>query len=186
MSSCSKICCCSVTMSCPTLCKPMNYSLPGSSVLPYLLEFAQNTQFIAGAQKLRAVTIIFYLAASGLSCSTQDLSASCKIFLWGSQTLSLQNTGLLHGMWDLSSPTREQTYYCFILNSKITKKKHKDSRNVALNSSQNTCLQCESCQHKAVPSLTLRRAWGPQETQTFCPWKHISMDLKVILKKVNK
>ena len=110
MSSCSKICCCSVTMSCPTLCKPMNYSLPGSSILHYLLEFAQNTQFIAGAQRLRAITIIFYLAASGLSCSTQDLSASCRIFLWGVQTLSLQHTGLLYGMWDLSSPTREQTY----------------------------------------------------------------------------
>jgi len=96
-------------MSCPTLCNPMDYSLPGSSVLHYLPEFAQNTQFIADAQKLRAITIIFYLAASGLSCSTQDLPASCTSFLSGAQTLSLQHTGSLCGMWNLSSPTRDQT-----------------------------------------------------------------------------
>ena len=33
--------CCSVTKSCPTLCNLMDYSMPGSSVLHYLLEFAQ-------------------------------------------------------------------------------------------------------------------------------------------------
>ena len=33
--------CCSVTKSCPILCKPMNCRTPGSSVLHYLLEFAQ-------------------------------------------------------------------------------------------------------------------------------------------------
>ena len=32
--------CCSVAKSCPTLCNPVDYSMPGSSVL-YLLEFAQ-------------------------------------------------------------------------------------------------------------------------------------------------
>ena len=36
-------CCCScwVTKSCPTLCNPMDYSMPGSTVLHSLLEFAQ-------------------------------------------------------------------------------------------------------------------------------------------------
>ena len=34
-------CCCSVVKSCLTLCDPMDYSRPGSSVLYYLLEFAQ-------------------------------------------------------------------------------------------------------------------------------------------------
>ena len=33
--------CCSVTKLCLTLCDPMNFSMPGSSVLFYLLEFAQ-------------------------------------------------------------------------------------------------------------------------------------------------
>ena len=33
--------CCSIAKSCPTLCDPMNCSMPGSSVLYYLLEFAQ-------------------------------------------------------------------------------------------------------------------------------------------------
>ena len=34
-------CCCSAAKSCPTLCDPVDCSLPGSSVLHYLLEFAQ-------------------------------------------------------------------------------------------------------------------------------------------------
>ena len=34
-------CCCSVAKSCPTLCNPMDCSMPGSSVLHYLSEFAQ-------------------------------------------------------------------------------------------------------------------------------------------------
>ena len=36
------LCCCSVTKSCPPLCKPMNCSTPGFSVLHYLPEFAQT------------------------------------------------------------------------------------------------------------------------------------------------
>ena len=36
------LCCCSVTKSCPTLCKPTNYSMPGFLVLHYLLELAQT------------------------------------------------------------------------------------------------------------------------------------------------
>ena len=38
----NKICCCSVTKSCPTLWDPMNCSRPGFPVLHYLLEFAQT------------------------------------------------------------------------------------------------------------------------------------------------
>ena len=33
--------CCSVAHSCPTLCDPMDYNMPGFPVLHYLLEFAQ-------------------------------------------------------------------------------------------------------------------------------------------------
>ena len=35
-------CCCSVTLSCPTLCNPMDYSMPGFPVLHYLPEFAKT------------------------------------------------------------------------------------------------------------------------------------------------
>ena len=34
-------CCCWVTKSCPTLCNPLNCSMPGFPTLHYLLEFAQ-------------------------------------------------------------------------------------------------------------------------------------------------
>ena len=36
------ICCCSVTQSCPTLCNPMDCSMPGSPVLHQLTELAQT------------------------------------------------------------------------------------------------------------------------------------------------
>ena len=36
------VCCCSVAESCPTLCDPMDCSMPGSPVLHYLPEFAQT------------------------------------------------------------------------------------------------------------------------------------------------
>ena len=35
-------CCCSIIKSYPTLCHPMDYSMPGFPVLHYLLEFAQT------------------------------------------------------------------------------------------------------------------------------------------------
>ena len=35
-------CCCSATQSCPTLCNPMDCSVPGFPVLHFLLEFAQT------------------------------------------------------------------------------------------------------------------------------------------------
>ena len=35
-------CCCSVTQSCPTLCNPMDCSIPGFPVLHHLPEFAQT------------------------------------------------------------------------------------------------------------------------------------------------
>ena len=36
------VCCCSVAKSCQTLCHPMDYNMPGFSVLHHLLEFAQT------------------------------------------------------------------------------------------------------------------------------------------------
>ena len=44
----SCFCCCSVAQSCLTLCDPMDCSTPGSSVLHYLLEFAQTHVHWAG------------------------------------------------------------------------------------------------------------------------------------------
>ena len=38
----SSFCCCSVTQSCPTLCDPMDFSIPGFPILHYLPEFAQT------------------------------------------------------------------------------------------------------------------------------------------------
>ena len=42
MKNLKKILCCSVTKSCPTLCDPINYSMPGFPVLHHLPEFAQT------------------------------------------------------------------------------------------------------------------------------------------------
>ena len=39
--TCIQYCCCSVAKLCLTLCDSMDYSMPGSHVLHYLLEFAQ-------------------------------------------------------------------------------------------------------------------------------------------------
>ena len=38
-----KICCCSVAQLCPTLCDPMDLSMPGFPVLHHLPEFAQTS-----------------------------------------------------------------------------------------------------------------------------------------------
>ena len=40
--ACIFCCCCSVAKSCPTLCDPINGSMPGFSVLHYLPEFTQT------------------------------------------------------------------------------------------------------------------------------------------------
>ena len=37
----ASFCCCSVTKSCLTLCDPVDYSMPGSLVLHFILEFAR-------------------------------------------------------------------------------------------------------------------------------------------------
>ena len=39
----------SVTKSCPTLCEPLNCSIPGFTVLHYLLEFVQNVHWVGDA-----------------------------------------------------------------------------------------------------------------------------------------
>ena len=45
--------CCSVTQLCPTVCNPMDHSMPGFPVLHYLLEFAQtHVYWVDGAIQL--------------------------------------------------------------------------------------------------------------------------------------
>ena len=45
--------CCSIDMLCPTLCNPMDYSMPGFPVLHYLPEFAQlHVHWVADANHL--------------------------------------------------------------------------------------------------------------------------------------
>ena len=39
--TCASVCCCLVTKSCPTLCDPIDGSMPGFLVLYYVSEFAQ-------------------------------------------------------------------------------------------------------------------------------------------------
>ena len=45
---CTLVCCCSVSKSCPTLCNPMDYSMPGLHILHYLQEFAQTHVYWIG------------------------------------------------------------------------------------------------------------------------------------------
>ena len=47
-----RFCCCSVTKLCLTLCEPIDCSLPGSSVLLCLLEFALVRCFMPAAQSI--------------------------------------------------------------------------------------------------------------------------------------
>ena len=39
---CACICCCSIAQSCPILCNPINFSMPGFPILYHLPEFAQT------------------------------------------------------------------------------------------------------------------------------------------------
>ena len=56
------------------------------------------------------INVFLYLAASGLSCAVQGL------LLWCSDSLVVVSAWLLHGMWDLSSLTRDQTLVPCIIN----------------------------------------------------------------------
>ena len=58
---------------------------------------------------------VYYLSASSLCCSMQDLFVSCTIFLvvHGLSNCSAQ-AQLPHDMWDLISPTSDQTHVLYI------------------------------------------------------------------------
>ena len=73
----------SVTKSCPTLCNPMDYNMPGSSVLHYLLEFAPSLSWWC------YLTISF--SAAPISFCLQSFPASesfpvSQLFASGSQS----------------------------------------------------------------------------------------------------
>ena len=69
-------CCCSVFQSCPTLCDPIDYSMPGFSVLHHLLEFAQVHAHCIGD----AIHLSHPLSPS--SPSAFSLSQHQSIFQW--------------------------------------------------------------------------------------------------------
>ena len=73
-------CCCSFTELCLTICDPMDCSTPGSSVLHYLLEFAQiHAQWLSHA----VLTISF--SASTFSFCLRSFLASGSLWLHGSK-----------------------------------------------------------------------------------------------------
>ena len=52
-------CCCSVTKSRLILCDPVDYSMPGSPVLHFILEFAQiNVHWVGDATQLSQLTVL--------------------------------------------------------------------------------------------------------------------------------
>ena len=60
--------CCSVAMSCPTLCDSMAYNTPAFHVLHYLLEFAQtNVHWIGDAMQISYLLSPPFLPALNLS-----------------------------------------------------------------------------------------------------------------------
>ena len=67
------VCVCSVAQLYPSLCDPMDGSLPGSSVHGIIL--ARLLEWVAISSSI----FFFFLAAPGLSCSMQDLF-SCHIW----------------------------------------------------------------------------------------------------------
>ena len=66
--------CCSVTKSCLTLCDPMDCSMPGSSVIHYILEFAQTHVHWVGD----AIIISSYIAPLSLCLLSFPTSESSK------------------------------------------------------------------------------------------------------------
>ena len=93
------LCCCSVTKSCPTLCHPMDYSMPGSPVLHCLLEFAQVHVHWVSDTISSSAALFFYLQsfpASG-SFPMSRLFASGRQKYWSFNfSISLSNE---HSGW---------------------------------------------------------------------------------------
>ena len=111
-----------VAQSCLTLSYPMDCSLPHT----YKLFFLWFLRSILLATLKCIFIYLFYLAAPGLICNTQDLSLWCAGFSGcspqaslslrssGSRTFGLGSYGartwLPWGMWNLRSLSRDQTH----------------------------------------------------------------------------
>ena len=79
----SYICFCSVTKLCPTLCNPMDYSIPGFLILPFLPEFAQiHVQWVSDAVQSSYPLLPLSPSALNLSqhwCLFQQVSSSHQV-----------------------------------------------------------------------------------------------------------
>ena len=75
--------CCSVIQLCPTLCDPMDFSMPGFPVLHYLLEFAQTHVHCVGnaIQPISFSVILFFSCLQSFTASgpfpVSQIFASC-------------------------------------------------------------------------------------------------------------
>ena len=101
-------CCCSVTQLCPTLCDPMDCSMPGFPVLHYLLELAQtHVHWVDDA-------IQPSLPLSSPSPPAFSLSQNQGLFQWvGSshQVVSIGDSASIPEMW----PANYCLLYCPLL-----------------------------------------------------------------------
>ena len=78
-------CCCSVAQSCPTVCNPMDCSMPGFPVLHYLPEFAQ-THILWVGNAIQASHPLLPPSPPALNLSQhQDLFLRSRFFASGGQ-----------------------------------------------------------------------------------------------------
>ena len=83
---CQRRCCCSVTQLCPTLCEPMDCSMPGFSVLHHLPEFAQIKAYQQACPSFALITdnpqfVVAEFLSLFLSSSPLLLPASFTLLL---------------------------------------------------------------------------------------------------------
>ena len=104
-------CCCSVTQSCPTLCDPMDYSMPGFFVLHCLLAFAQtHVHWVSDAIPLFH-PLLSPSPAFNLSLASGSFTMS-QLFAQGGHSIGASASVL-------PSVLRIVIYICFFLFSSI-------------------------------------------------------------------
>ena len=108
-------CCCSVAKSGLTLCDPMDCSTPGFPILHYLPEFAQTyVHWVSDA--IQPSHPLSPPSPPALSLSQYQIFFFSKIKMGVFHRLifSIFFFGCIVWLWDLSSPTRDQTLTPFI------------------------------------------------------------------------
>ena len=89
--------CCSVAQSCPTLCDPMNCSMPGFPVLHYLLEFSHTHVHWVGD------AIQSFHPLSSPSPPAFNLSQHQGLFQWGGSSHLVAKI-LEYSPWPVTNP----------------------------------------------------------------------------------